>query len=114
MPEFFDHSGPEPELGIGEALENIVEIDQACRGGISQDAGSSGDPQTQCGGYPAAPFFVDNQQAGFPVLPSKVMAEASPGSRAYVSSKQGVASGTTTSHDCGAATNRRSASGALT
>ncbi len=88
----FHDGGAEVETGLCKTPECVLEIDQSNTGGIAQHASGTGNTQTEGLGNLAAAFFIHDQQAGIPMLP------CSPGSRAWVSSKNGCTSGRITSH----------------
>ncbi len=71
LPQLFYYGASEAELGLCQAKENFLEIHQACVGGIGQNTRCAGDSQSQRCRYAAAPFFINDKEAGRPVLPSE-------------------------------------------
>ena len=47
LPQFFDDRGGDAELGLREALKNVIELNQSRGGGVSQNTCRAGDPQSQ-------------------------------------------------------------------
>jgi len=69
LAQSLDHLGAQAKCRSRQTQKNIFKIDQACHSGIRQKTRRSGDLQTQCARHLAPPFFIENQQAGIPILP---------------------------------------------
>jgi hypothetical protein len=65
---FYD-GGRKAKLGLGEALKNFFERDESRSSGIGQDTCGTGDFQSQRGRNASTSLFIDDEQAGFPMLP---------------------------------------------
>lgn len=63
--------GAEAETGLRKTPEGILEIDQSRMGGITQQTGGTGNVQTESLVNLATAFFIHDQQAGIPMLPSE-------------------------------------------
>ncbi|MEY4243144.1 MAG: hypothetical protein RLZZ245_729 [Verrucomicrobiota bacterium] len=69
LPQSLHHLGAQAKFRLSQSEESIFEIDQTGRCGIGQKTRRAGDSQTECARNFATAFFIENQQAGIPVLP---------------------------------------------
>ena len=69
LAQSLDHLRTQAKCRFRQTQKNIFKINHACRSGIRQKTRRSGDLQTQCARHLAPPFFIENQQAGIPILP---------------------------------------------
>ena len=69
LAQSLDHLRTQAKCRFRQTQKNVFKINHACRSGIRQKTCRSGALQTQCARHLAPPFFIENQQAGIPILP---------------------------------------------